>query len=102
LVKKLASLIEAESSSPSTQQPVIGPILRQSNPFPHSHGVTVRYVLILSSHLRLSPKLSLNLHVFDKNCVWSFHFSHARCMSRLSQSRRSDNASNMWWGIQIM
>ena len=61
-----------------------------------------RFILILSSHLRLGLPSGLFPSVFPhQNPVFISHLSHTRQMPSPSQSSRSYHPDNIGWGVEI-
>jgi len=68
-----------------------------------SHIISLRSVLILSSHLCVSLLSNLVPSGFsDQNLVCISHLSHACYMPRPSQLPWLDQNDNIWWHLEIM
>jgi hypothetical protein len=66
--------MEPEGSIPCSQEPFTSPY---PEPY-HSDPISLRYTLILSTHLRLGLPSSLFPSGFPTNILYTFHFSSVR------------------------
>jgi hypothetical protein len=94
---------EPEGSSPYSQEPTNGPYPELVESSPHPQPISLRSILIPSSHQSLG--LSSGLFTFWLSHQSPVHIpllSHACHMSRLPHSLWFDLPSNIWGGIQTM
>ena len=91
--------MEPEGSLPHSQVPATCPYPKpaRSSPFPHIL-LPARFILILSSHLRLG----LSLRFPHQNPEYTCPSPHTRYMPRPSHSSRFYHLNNIGWRVQII
>jgi len=90
--------MEPEGSLPCSQGPDTGPRCIQCTP---SHSISLRSVLILSSHLRLGLPTGLFPSGFPTKILYAILTSPMQS-TRPSHPRWFDHPNNIWWNIQVM
>jgi hypothetical protein len=94
--------MKPEVSLPCLQQPAIGPYLEpnESSPHPPTHPISLRSILILSSHLRLPLLSGLYRSGVPTKILYAFLISprRATCPARLILR----HPNNIRWSVHVM